>query len=321
MTQAAARIAFAAFAPHNEPNLRRSALMPRTFLALRSVLYVPGSNERAIEKSRGLGADAFIFDLEDAVAPAAKPAARARVCAAVSAGGFARRQAVIRVNGLASNWGFEDLAAASRSGANAILLPKVESGDMVRQAEAIMIEHHAPDDTAIWCMVETPRGILHVEEIASASRRIRCLVMGTSDLAKNLGAIHTRERLPFLTSLGIGLLAARACDVAIVDGVHLDLEDEEGFAHACRQGAEMGFDGKTLIHPKTIAVANAAFSPSPEDLSWSRRIIEASREAAARGEGLVVVDGKLIENLHVEGARRTLLLAKAIAELEKASAA
>lgn len=291
--------------------------MPRTFLALRSVLYVPGSNARAIEKSRSLPADAFIFDLEDAVAPSAKAEARDRVCAAVDAGGFGRRQAVIRVNGLASHWGYDDIVAAAKSRANAILLPKVEGGDVVRQADAIMAESAPNNETAIWCMVETPRGILHAEEIASASRRIRCLVMGTSDLAKDLGATHTRERLPFLTSLGMCLLAARACDVAIIDGVHLNLEDEEGFVHACRQGAELGFDGKTLIHPKTIGIANAAFSPSVDELAWSRRIIEASREARERGEGVVVVDGKLIENLHVEGARRTLLLAKAIGDLEK----
>ncbi len=291
--------------------------MPRTFLALRSVLYVPGSNERAIVKAQGLPADAFIFDLEDAVAPSAKDEGRARVAAAVKAGCFGRRQRVIRVNGLNSHWGFDDLAAVAKSDADAILLPKVESGDMVRQAEAILTANGAPATTAIWCMVETPRGILHAEEIAAASPRIRCLVMGTSDLAKDLGAMHTRERLPFLTSLGMCLLAARACDVAIVDGVHLDLEDEDGLVHACRQGAELGFDGKTLIHPKTIAIANAAFSPSQAELAWSRRIIEASKEARERGEGLVVVDGKLIENLHVEGARRSLLLAKAIAELEK----
>jgi citrate lyase subunit beta/citryl-CoA lyase len=291
--------------------------MPRTFLALRSVLYVPGSNERAIEKAKGLPADSFIFDLEDAVAPSAKTEARARVCAAAGSGAYGRRQVVIRVNSLSSHWGYDDLVAAARSGANAVLLPKVESGDVVRQAEAILAGAGAPSTMSIWCMVETPRGILHVEEIASASPRIRCLVMGTSDLAKDLGASHTRERLPFLTSLELCLLAARACDVAIIDGVHLNLEDEEGLAHACRQGAELGFDGKTLIHPKTIAIANAAFSPSPQDLEWSRRIIEAYREARSRGEGVVVVDGKLIENLHVEGARRMLLLAKAISEMEK----
>ena len=220
------------------------------------------------------------------------------------------------MNGLGSHWGYDDLVAAATSGATAVLLPKVESGDTVRQAEAILAANGAPEDMWIWCMVETPRGILHAEEIAGASRRIRCLVMGTSDLAKDLGAMHTPERLPFLTSLGLCLLAARASDVAVIDGVHLDLADEEGLKKACRQGAELGFDGKTLIHPKTIAIANAAFSPSAEDLAWSRRIIEASKEARERGEGVVVVDGRLIENLHVEGARRTLLLAKAIAEMQ-----
>ncbi len=292
--------------------------MPRTFLALRSVLYVPGSNERAIEKARGLSADGFIFDLEDAVAPSAKAEARARVSAALQAGGYGKRQKVVRVNGLNSHWGYDDLVAAGRSGADAILLPKVESGDMVRQAESIFAGAGAPSTTAIWCMVETPRGILHVEEIARSSPRIRCLVMGTSDLAKDLGASHTRERLPFLTSLGLCLLAARAADVAIIDGVHLNLEDEDGFVHACRQGAEMGFDGKTLIHPKTIPIANEAFSPSESDIAWAHKIIDAYKEARARGEGIVVVDGRLIENLHVEGARRMLLLAKAIAELGEA---
>lgn len=290
--------------------------MPRTFLALRSVLYVPGSNPRAIEKARGLAADAFIFDLEDAVAPTAKDEARARVAAAIRAGGFGRRLAVIRVNGIGSHWGYDDLVAAAKSGADAVLLPKVESGDIVRQAENVLAENGAPETMAIWCMVETPRGILHAEEIAGASRRIRALVMGTSDLAKDLGAVHTPERLPFLTSLGLCLLAARACDVAVIDGVHLDLADEEGFQKACRQGAELGFDGKTLIHPKTIPIANAAFSPGEEDLAWARRVIDASKEARERGEGVVVVDGRLIENLHVESARRTLLLAKAIAEME-----
>ena len=291
--------------------------MPRTFLALRSVLYVPGSNQRAVEKAKTLPADAIIFDLEDAVAPTAKAEARETVRAAAESRAYGRRQVVVRVNSLSSHWGYDDLVAAAQSGADAVLLPKVESGDMVRQAEAILAAFGAPATMSIWCMVETPRGILHVEEVASASPRIRCLVMGTSDLAKDLGASHTRERLPFLTSLELCLLAARACDVAIIDGVHLNLEDEEGLAHACRQGAELGFDGKTLIHPKTIAIANEAFSPSAQDLEWSRRIIEAYKEAHERGEGVVVVDGKLIENLHVEGARRMLLLAKAIAEMEK----
>jgi citrate lyase subunit beta/citryl-CoA lyase len=295
--------------------------MPRTFLALRSILYVPGSNERALEKAGTLPADGFIFDLEDAVAPVAKEEARKKVCETIKGAGFGRRRTIIRVNGLSSHWGHDDLVAAALSGADSVLLPKVESGDTVRQAEAILVANRAPPEMTVWCMVETPRGTLHAEEIAGASRRLQCLVMGTSDLAKDLGASHTRERLPFLTSLELCLLAARACDVAIIDGVHLDLEDEEGFKHACRQGKEFGFDGKTLIHPKTIAIANEAFSPSGEEVAWARKVITAHKAAQERGEGLVVVDGKLIENLHVEDARRVLLLTKAIAEMETTLAA
>ncbi len=290
--------------------------MPRTFLALRSVLYVPGSNERAMQKTKNIPADGIIFDLEDAVAPGSKLEARERVCEFVKQGGFGNRQVVIRVNSLASSWGYGDLVYAARSGATAILIPKVESGDMVRQTENILNDFGA-EDMEIWCMMETPRGMLHAEEIATASKRIRALVMGTSDLAKDLGALHTKERLPFLTSLGLCLLAARAADVAIVDGVQLDLADEEAFEHACYQGLELGFDGKTLIHPKTVETANRIFSPSQEEIEMAERIIAAHKEAEAKGEGVVVLDGRLIENLHVEGARRTLLLAKAIEEMEK----
>ena len=295
--------------------------MPRTFIALRSVLYVPGSNERALNKTPSLAADALIFDLEDAVAPAAKERARTSVLKVIAEKNFGRRQVVIRVNALASHWGYDDLVAAAKSGATAVLLPKVESGDMIRQAEVILHNAGAPDDLAIWCMMETPRGMLNAEEIASASTRIRVIVMGTSDLAKDLGAAHTKERLPFLTSFGLCLLAARAADVAIVDGVHLDLEDDEGFINSCKQGFELGFDGKTLIHPKTIASANDAFSPSQNDIAMAEKIIQAHKEAIARGEGIVVVNGKLIENLHVEGARRMLLLANSIEQLKKDLAA
>lgn len=289
--------------------------MPRTFLALRSVLYVPGSNAHAMEKTRALPADGIIFDLEDAVAPGAKLEARERVCEFVKQGGFGKRQVVIRVNSLASSWGYGDLVYAAKSGATAVLIPKVESGDMVRQTESIL-NNFGADKMEIWCMMETPRGMLHAEEIANASPRIRALVMGTSDLAKDLGASHTKERLPFLTSLGLCLLSARASDVAIVDGVQLDLSDGEAFEHACQQGLELGFDGKTLIHPKTIETANKVFAPSEEDINIAKRIIDAHKAAEARGEGVVVVDGRLIENLHVEGARRTLLLSKAIKAME-----
>lgn len=290
--------------------------MPRTFIALRSVLYVPGSNERALEKSRTLPADALIFDLEDAVAPMAKEKARQNVIETLKRGGFGKRQIAVRVNSLGSSWGYDDLIAVAKSGTTAVLLPKVEGGDTVHQAEAVLKEAGAPDDLEIWCMMETPRGMLNAQEIASASQRIRAVIMGTSDLAKDLGASHTKERLPFLTSFGLCLLAARAADVAIVDGVHLDLQDDEGFVQVCKQGFELGFDGKTLIHPKTILEANQAFSPTAEDIDMAEQIIEAHAEAEAKGEGVVVVNGKLIENLHVEGARRTLLLSNAITALE-----
>jgi citrate lyase subunit beta/citryl-CoA lyase len=189
---------------------------------------------------------------------------------------------------------------------------------MVHDLEMQMVGAGAPDDTDIMCMMETPLGMLHAEEVASASKRLSCLVMGTSDLVKELQASHTDARLPVLTSLGLCLLAARAFGLAIVDGVHLDLADDEGFAQACVQGKELGFDGKTLIHPKTIAKANEVFAPSPDEVAWSHRIIEAHATASAEGKGVVVVDGKLIENLHVESAERLVVLAEAIAELEQA---
>jgi citrate lyase subunit beta/citryl-CoA lyase len=280
----------------------------------RSVLYMPGSNTRAMEKARGLPADALILDLEDAVAPDAKAMARANVATALRAGGYGKRELIVRVNSLATPWGYEDLAAAAVMKADAVLLPKVESADAVRQAEALLAAAGAPPNLALWCMMETPLAMLHAEEIAASSARVAVLVMGTSDLAKDLQARHTRDRLPMLTALGLCMLAARAYRLGILDGVHLDLEDAEGFAAACRQGRELGFDGKTLIHPKTIDAANAAFAPTPAELEWSRRIIAAHAEAEAMGKGVVLVDGKLIENLHVEDARRTVALADQIVE-------
>jgi citrate lyase subunit beta/citryl-CoA lyase len=284
----------------------------------RSVLYMPGSNTRAMEKARGLAADALVLDLEDAVAPDAKAVARAAVAAAVRAGGYGRRELVVRVNGLATPWGYEDLAAAAAMKVDAVLLPKVESADAVRQAEALLEASGAPDSLALWCMMETPLGMLHAEQIAGASPRVAALVMGTSDLAKDLHARHTRDRLPMITALGLCILAARAFRLAVLDGVHLDLADDEGFVQACRQGRELGFDGKTLIHPKTIAAANAAFAPTAEEIDWARRVIAAHAAAEAAGKGVVLLDGRLIENLHVEDARRTVALAGQIAEMEAA---
>jgi len=285
----------------------------------RSVLYMPGSNARALDKGRGLPADGLILDLEDAVAPDAKAMAREQIAAALRQGGYGRREIVVRVNALDSPWGRDDVKALAGSGADALLLPKVESAAMVHELESLMEAASAPDTLGIQCMMETPLGMLNAKEVASASPRITCLVMGTSDLVKDLQAAHTPERLPVLTSLGLCILAARAYGIAIVDGVHLDLDDEAGFAAHCRQGKELGFDGKTLIHPKTIATANEAFAPSAVEIDWSHRIIAAHAEATAAGKGVVVVDGKLVENLHVENARRLVALSEAIQELESAA--
>jgi citrate lyase subunit beta / citryl-CoA lyase len=288
--------------------------MPGPVRPRRSALYMPGANSRALDKARSLDADMLIFDLEDAVAPDAKAMARDAVTAAVSAGGYGKRELLLRVNALGTKWGEDDLAAASRMAIDGVLLPKIETGDAVRQAVTMLDACAAGDGLAIWCMVETPRGVLCAREIAGASPRIGGLIMGTSDLANDLRAQHTRDRMPLLTSLGLCLLAARAFDLAILDGVHLDLADDEGFARSCRQGRELGFDGKTLIHPRTIAVANTVFAPSVEEIAWSRRVIVAHDAAIRAGKGVVLVDGKLIENLHVENARRLVALAAAIDE-------
>ncbi len=280
----------------------------------RSVLYMPGSNARALDKGRALPADGLILDLEDAVAPDAKETARKQIVDAVKAGGYGHRELLIRTNGLNTPWGYDDLvAAAGCAGADAVLLPKVDSADMVRQAESILDAHGAPAGLQIWCMMETPRGMMRAEEIADSSARLGGFVMGTSDLSKDLHAQHTAMRLPMITSLGLCLLAARAAGIAILDGVFLDLSDDEGCAASCVQGAELGFDGKTLIHPKQLAPANEAFAPSEEEVAFSRRIIEAHAQAESEGKGVLVLDGKLIENLHVENAKRLVAMAEAIA--------
>jgi len=280
---------------------------------------MPGSNARALEKGRTLPADGLILDLEDAVAPDAKPAARNLVCAAVKAGGYGRRELIIRVNGLNTPWGHDDLAAVATAGADAVLLPKTEAVENVRQAESVLAASGAPGRLAIWCMMETPLGVLNAREIAGAGARLAGFVMGTSDLTKAIQARHTKLREPMLTSMSLCILAARAFDLAIIDGVHLDLDDDAGFEQSCRQGLELGFDGKTLIHPKTIAVANRIFAPAEPEVALARRIIDAHAEAASKGQGVVVVDGKLIENLHVEDARRTVTLAETIAALDAAA--
>jgi citrate lyase subunit beta/citryl-CoA lyase len=273
------------------------------------VLFMPGSNARALDKARTLPADVLVLDLEDAVAPDMKVEARARVVAAARAGGYGRREIVVRVNALGTPWGRDDLAAAAAAGADAVLLPKVESAETVSAALAAL--GPAP---AMWCMLETPRGILNAPSIAAASPRVTALVMGTSDLTKDLHARATRDRLPLLTSLQLCVLAARAAGITALDGVHLDLDDEGGFTAACRQAADLGFDGKTLIHPKQVGIANDVFAPAASDVDWARRVIVAHADAVAQGRGVVVLDGRLIENLHVDEARRVLALADAIAE-------
>jgi citrate lyase subunit beta/citryl-CoA lyase len=289
--------------------------MHRTVRPRRSALYMPGANARALEKARSLDADVLILDLEDAVAPAAKVEARARVQAAAAAG-YGFREVVVRVNGLATPWGAADLAMAAVCRCDAVLLPKVESPEEVRAAEAALAARGAPEGLALWAMIETPRGVLRAAEIAAASPRLACLVAGTSDLVKDLRARHTGGRAEVLTSLSLVVLAARAHGLACLDGVHLDLADEAGFEAACLQGRDLGFDGKTLIHPKTIASANAAFGPSPGELEAARRVMVAHAEAESFGQGVVVVDGRLVEALHVEAARRLLALADAIAARE-----
>ncbi len=279
----------------------------------RSVLYVPGSNSRALEKARALPVDGLILDLEDAVAPAAKGEARRAVGEALVAGGFGHREVAVRVNGPATPWGADDLALAARSGADAVVLPKVEGADEVRAAERALDAAGAPPTLALWCMVETPRGVLAAPAIAAASPRLACLVMGTSDLVKDLRARHTPSRAEVLVALGTVLLAARAFGLAALDGVHLDLADDVGFEAACRQGRALGFDGKTLVHPRTIDVANRAFAPDDAEVAAARRVIAAHAEAEAAGRGVVVVDGRLVEALHVEEARRVVALADAIA--------
>ncbi len=289
--------------------------MTATVRPRRSVLYMPGANTRALEKARTLPADALIFDLEDAVAPDAKAAARGNVVAAAKSRAYGKREIVIRCNGLGTEWGRADVAAIAGSGADAILVPKLESAADVTNIVALLDAGGAPAGMAVWGMMETPRGILRAEEIASASPRLACLIMGTNDLVKDLRAQHTPVRLPMLVPLGFTLLAARAAGLAILDGVYNDIQDIEGFKASCRQGLEFGFDGKTLIHPTQVEPCNEIFAPSAAELAMAEKIVAGFEKARAEGKGVVTVDGRMIENLHVEQAQRQLALAAAIREL------
>lgn len=284
----------------------------------RSVLYMPGANARALEKARSLPADALILDLEDAVAPDAKAQARQHIVTAIRAGGYGQRELIVRVNGLNTAWGADDVAAVANCGADALLFPKIETPEQVLAAVAA-VDAAGATHLPLWIMAETPRGILNIDAIAGASPRLAGIVLGTSDLAKDLRARHTPDRLAFLTSLSLCLLAARAHGLDCLDGVHLALDDEAGFRAACVQGRDLGFDGKTLIHPKQIAVANEVFAPAPEHIDHARRLLAAWETARAAGQGIAVVDGRLVESLHIEEAERVLALAAAIQTLDAAS--
>jgi citrate lyase subunit beta/citryl-CoA lyase len=284
---------------------QQETLRPR-----RSVLYMPSSNERALEKAKTIGCDALILDLEDAVAPDAKPAAREAACAAAAGGEYGLREVTIRVNGADTEWHADDLRAACAAGPDAIVVPKVSGADEVGVLVDAMSSYGAPDRTALWAMVETPTAMLHCEEIAAASDRLTVLVMGTNDLAKELYAEHVPGRQPLLAGLGLALLAARATGKAILDGVFNDVQDADGFLAECRQGRALGFDGKTLIHPGQVEGANAAFAPSEQAVDDARGILHAWEDGA--GSGVVTYRGRMIENLHVDTARRTLAIHDAI---------
>ena len=280
----------------------------------RSVLYMPAANERAVEKAKTIPCDAVIFDLEDAVAPDAKPEARQRAVAAVRSGDYGSRELMIRCNGLDTQWGEDDLAAAAAARPAAVVIPKVDSFADVEDV-AWRLEEADTTDVAIWPMIETPTAIFEVREIA-AHPWVAVLVMGTNDLAKELRSPLVPGRHPLVAHLATAVLAAREAGVAILDGVYNDVKNPDGFREECRQGMEMGFDGKTLIHPTQVDPANEVWAPAPDEVEHAGRVIAAFDEAVADGRGVVTVDGRMIENLHVDNARRVLAVAAAIAALE-----
>ncbi len=280
----------------------------------RSVLYMPGANERALEKAKGIDADALILDLEDAVSPDAKADARDRVCAAVASGEYGHRELAIRINGIGTEWHEADIAAAAAAGPDAVLVPKVNSAAEVLQLVEALEFNGAPEHTALWAMIETPIALLHAEEICAAHERLTVIVMGTNDVVNETYGLHVPGRNPVvLTSLSISLLAARAAGKVILDGVYNDVKNEEGFAAEAKQGREMGFDGKTLIHPSQVEPANAAFGPSDDEVEHAKAMISTFEEAKAAGQGVVTFNGKMVEELHVRDARRILASAEAIA--------
>jgi citrate lyase subunit beta/citryl-CoA lyase len=274
---------------------------------------MPAANERALEKAKGIPADAVIFDLEDAVAPDAKVGARDRACAAAASGGYGRRELAIRVNGLGTAWHADDLRAAAAAGPDAVLVPKVGSAADVHAIEAALEAAGAPERTRLWAMLETATAVLDAREIARASERLTVLVLGTNDLAQELRALPGPGRQPLLAALQLCVLAARAAGKVVLDGVHNDTRDLSGFEAECQQGRQLGFDGKTLIHPGQVEPSNRIFAPTPEELEHAGRVVEAFEDAERRGLGVVTVDGRMVEQLHVDGARRALARAAAIA--------
>lgn len=274
------------------------------FRPRRSALYLPASNEKAIAKARSLPCDVVILDLEDAVAPDAKSVARSQAVAAVRDGGFGNRELIVRINGLNTEWGEEDIAALASVAPDAILIPKVSSGDDIRSYSNRLLQ--AP--TPLWAMVETAKSLFHLDEIGAtaAEGRLAGFVMGTNDLAKEMGAQPGTMRTPFLGALGLAVAAARAHGLIILDGVFNELEDKEGFTAQTRQSVEFGFDGKTLIHPSQIDPCNQVFTPDAAAVAWAKRIIEAFDDPINADKGAIRVDGRMVERLHLHQARRTL---------------
>ena len=285
----------------------------QTFRPRRSVLYMPSSNERALEKAKTLPVDALILDLEDAVAPDAKPQARLNAAAAVTSGEYGAKELTIRINGADTRWHADDLKAAAEARPAGIVVPKVNSADAVLALVEAFDAAGVPESTALWAMIESPYAILHAEELAAASERLSVLVLGTNDLVKELYVDHVPGRTNLVTSLQLAVLAARATGKVILDGVYNDVKNAEGYLAEVAQGRDFGFDGKTLIHPGQIEGANTGFAPSPEAIENAQGLIDAWEEGA--GKGVVTYRGKMVENLHVESARRTLSIAEAVAAL------
>jgi citrate lyase subunit beta/citryl-CoA lyase len=283
----------------------------------RSVLYMPGANARALEKAKTLPCDGIILDLEDAVAPDAKVAARQQVMTAVTAGGFGAREVIVRINGLDTAWGLDDLGAAAKARPDGILVPKVSKPVHLLTVAERLLDIAADHKIRLWAMIETPLAIINAAEIAATARdvetRLAGFVMGTNDLAKESRAKLLHGRAPMVPWLAIGVLAAHAYGIDILDGVYNDIADEEGFRRECGQGRDMGFDGKTLIHPNQIAPCNSAFSPSEADIAQARKIIAAFELPENQAKGVVQLDGRMVERMHADMARRTVAIADAIA--------